>query len=75
MGKMTISMAEYRLREHLTLGGRPDDQIGRDLIWKFATKVWSDRSVAPVLRQHGVTIQEVAAMYQAVIENLMPDPG
>ncbi|HXB55570.1 MAG TPA: hypothetical protein VN461_12345 [Vicinamibacteria bacterium] len=74
MGKMTISMAEHRLREHLTLGGRPDDQIGRDLIWKFVTKVWTDRSVAPPLRQHGVTIQELATMYQAVIESLMPRP-
>ncbi len=74
MGKMGISMAENRLREHLSLGGRPDDQIGRELIWKFATKVWSERTVAPALRQHGVTIQELATMYEAVIESLMPRP-
>jgi hypothetical protein len=74
MGKMAISMAEKRLLEHLRLGGRPDDEIGRALIWKLATKVWNDSSVAGILRQHGVTIQEVATMYLAVIDSLMPTP-
>jgi hypothetical protein len=67
-------MAEYRLRQHIMLGGRPDDRIGRELLWKFATKIWTDPSVAPLLRQHGVTTPELGAMLQAVIESLMPEP-
>ena len=74
MGKIGISMAEKKLLRHLTLGGRPDDEIGRELIWKFATKVWSEPEVAPALRQHGVTIQEVATLYLSVVEDLMPEP-
>ena len=74
MGKLGISMAEKRLLRHLRLGGRPDDEIGRQLIWKFCTKVWTEPSVAPALRQHGVTIEELAEMYLRVIESLMPRP-
>lgn len=74
MTKVGISLAEKRLLEHLRLGGRPDDQVGRELIWKFATKMWSEGAVAAALKQHGVTIQEVATMYLAVIDGLMPEP-
>jgi hypothetical protein len=74
MGNVAISLAEKRLLRHLSLGGRPDDEVGKDLISKFATKVWTDSSVAGILRQHGVTIQELATMYLAVIDSLMPTP-
>lgn len=74
MGTLGVSMAEKRLVEHLRLGGRPDDDVGRELIGRFVAKVWQDPSVAPVIRQHAVTIQELGAMYAAVLQSLMPEP-
>ena len=74
MGKVALNLAEKGLLKHLCRGGRPDDDIGRELIWKFATKVWNDSSVTPILHKYDVTIDEVAKVYLVVIDSLMPAP-
>lgn len=74
MGARRINMAEKKLLRHLTLGGGCDDEVGRQLVYKFGTTVWSDPTVAPMLRQHSVTIEELALVYLSVIESLMPEP-
>lgn len=74
MGAMGINMAEKKLLRHLTLGGSCDDEVGHQLVYKLVTKIWSDPTIAPMLRQHGVTTEELALVYLSAIEALMPEP-
>jgi hypothetical protein len=74
MGALKINMAEKRLLHHLSSGGKPDDDVGTQLVLKVAQTAWSDETVSPVVRAHGVTIEELAFMYGSVIDALMPEP-
>jgi hypothetical protein len=74
MGNIRINFAEKRLLNHLQLGGQPGDRVGLEVINKFALTIWTDESVAPVFRRHGVTTDELAALILAVIDATMPCP-
>lgn len=74
MGSVSINLAEKRLLKHLSSGGQPHDEVGAALVARFATKVWGDSSVAPALREHGVTLDELAGLYGVVLADLMPEP-
>lgn len=74
MGSLAINRAEKKLLMHLRLGGSCTDDVGVQLVNKFAAKVWNDPTTAPILRHYEMTFEEVVALYGVVIESLMPSP-
>lgn len=74
MGAMAINRAEKKMLVHLIQGGQPDDEGGQEYANHFAQVVSKDKTTAPILRKHGMTLGQVAEFYRRVLSNLMPEP-
>ena len=67
-------MAEKKLLEHLSKGGKPDDINGAQHVAKFAEIVCNDKSTAGSLSDAGFDEKMTAEFYGRVIKELMPRP-
>lgn len=74
MAAFAISVAEKRLLHHLQVGGSVQDEVGRQLVGRFAHKMWAQSEIKSILTQYEFTLQEIALMYAETIHSLMPNP-
>jgi len=74
MSAQSINFAEKRLLNHLQLGGSVTDDVGRQLVMRFAQKAWSDSQIRAICERQGFDLEDICVIYAAMIQSLMPNP-
>ena len=70
----SLGMADKLLMEHLTRGGAVTDSIGREVVRQLVERASEEPRVRKVIQEQHAAPDELAAIYAAVIEDLMPEP-
>lgn len=74
MSSLSISLAEKKLLQHLQLGGDVYDQVGKELVVKFATTAMKDTSIAAIAERNRISLEDICVIYGSMIHQLMPNP-
>ncbi len=75
MGQLSINLGEKKLLRHIELGGTTVDAVGRELVLAFVQNAQKEPEIRRLLSEHNLTVAEMAAMYAAIIMDLMPSPA
>lgn len=74
MSSLSINLAEKRLLSHLRYGGNVTDQVGKELVVKFAVTALNDSSIAEIADRNGLSLEDVCVIYGTMIDYMMPNP-
>lgn len=74
MSAVSINLAEKRLLSHLRYGGKVLDQVGKELVVKFANTALRDSTISEIANRNGLSLEDVCVIYGSMIDYLMPNP-
>jgi hypothetical protein len=74
MSAFSINRAEKKILTHIELGGELKDSVGISLVYKFASTALNDSSIFKIATKYHISLEDICAIYIAMINRLMPNP-
>jgi hypothetical protein len=74
MSKYGVCLAEKPLLQHLCRGGSVRDDAGAVMVREFIEKITNDPAISAIIARHNLTSEDLAALYAAAIDHMMPTP-